>query len=1169
MSYKPVSIPNLPSTTDPALRQFLSSIKEALEVRIRQRGNALDAAPTFRDLIDAGVIQLKDGVTIGGRSYTTDQLLGLVEFTLPSWITSDTAPPAPLGLTVTAANTVVTLLWTPSTFDQYEKTEIWRAASNDLSAAQRVGSTSGSTYVDSLPQADTAYFYWIRDIARNGLAGPFNDVNGASTIVGASAPTVTAAFSGPDVVFSWGTPTSNVTIQFYLVEAFIGAAWQAVDTVGGNLYRTRVTWLGARDFRIRAVDIQGNVGIAGAVTVTVVAPAAPAPTVGFSGENVVLRWSASSGGSLPAATYRVYENSVSPSNLLADQLSTVYQARVLWPSKTFYVSVVDTAGNEGPAAAVTATVQAPTGATIQAAVDGEYVKLTWSATQGSLAIAYYDVRFGASYAAGVPLATISGTTLSVRGDWTGDRTFWVAAVDTSENESTPSSVTVNLSAPAAPSPTHTFAGVTAVLEWSAVTGSLPVSYYEIRYGGASYATATFIERISGTAVAVPVDWLGDRTFWVAAVDILGNTGLAGSRVVSVLAPSSPAVSSTFSGPNCVLTWTASTSSLPVAEYEIRYGASFAAGVSVGRVKGTTFSQRVSWVGERTFWVAGVDQNDNIGAAGPASVAVSIAPAPALTVEVIDNNVLLRWNEVQGTLPTETYELRRGAAWASASVIGAKSGAFTTVFETAAGQYTYWIAAIDSAGNFGAHASVSATVAEPPDYLLAVNYATSYTGTKSNAVVDGNALVMPVSTIQTWTTHFTAKGWDQPQDQIDAGYPYYIQPGNLSGYYEESWDYGTTLAAMKITVDYLLTVLGGTVTDTVTITTALDAGFTTGVQTVTGRQAFVVNFRYVRVRLTMTATDDKGVARVENMTVKLDAKLKSDASTITLTSGGAHPQGNVAQDYYSLWVPDMSMPPAGFALNGGVAENKIISLAGPSGNLEPVWACVDVDVASDADGGWITSYTTADCTQGHLFAVFMRTTTNNGTSYWGTNQNSTILTLAGAVNSNPYFWSGDLPALNTWYLVVGYVHGIGYGTTDTAISGVYNLAGTRLVPGTEFKFAAGAQSLMHRAYHYYNATASSAEVQYMARPVVIQCAEADAPAQIQYILNCATTLGGIANFATDFVDITSITVSPAGPAVTIPIYDFEDVPYPKRFNIFNYTTAGVLTGGLVSWSVRGY
>lgn len=615
MSYKPVSIPALPVNTDPQLRQFLTSIKESLEVRLRQRGNALDASPTFQDLLDTGILKIKEGVTtIGGKQYNAEQLLGLVQFTLPDWITSDTAPPAPSGLVVATDKTNTLLSWDAATFDQYAQTEVWRASVNNLSVAELAGSTSGNTYTDGLPPTGEAYYYWLRDISYNFLASPFNDVNGASTNLGPSAVTVSHSFVGADVDIYWPTPESNLAVALYRIEFFDGT-WQTLDIVSGNSHRFKATWGGARSFRIIAIDINDNEGPATPFTITVVLHGAPSVTSTFNGEQVVLTWDASS-GSLPVDYYEVYDTAVSNANLLSRQYSTVYRNKVLWLNKTFYVRSVDTAGNTGTA-----------------------------------------------------------------------------------------------------------------------------------------------------------------------------------RVVIV-------------------------------------------SVATGQVNN-------------------------------------------LTTEVIDNNVLFRWSETRGSLPILAFELRRGATWAAASVIGTKSGGFTTVFEApqTTVNFTYWLAAVDTAGNYGTPVSVTATVSQPPDYVLAASFVSTYTGTKNNAVVDGGAMVMPVNTSETWSTHFSARGWATPDAQVAAGYPVFIQPGTTTGYYEEVYDYGATLAAMKLTVAYLLTTIAGSVSASVAITTALDAGFTSNVQVFSGSTAYSTNFRYVKFRVTVTATDDKGIAQLTNLTLKLDTKLKSQTGAV--------------------------------------------------------------------------------------------------------------------------------------------------------------------------------------------------------------------------------------------------------------------------------------------------
>ncbi len=690
------------------MRQFLTSIKEALEVRVNQRGNALDASPTFRDLVNAKVISMDGGIVVGGQSYTVDELLGIVNSVVPDWVTSDTAPPAPTGLVVTPNASTVTLTWTTSLFDQHGYTEVWAASSNNISFAELIGSSTGNSYVDALASIGIQRYYWIRDVARNGLTGPFNDVNGDGVLDGPDAPVTSSAFDGPDVVLSWPTPVSNLTIQYYEVQHYIGSAWTALAFSGSNTLRLRAEWAGARQFRVRSIDVRENASVWANITVTVVVPGVPTSTTStFSGANSVIKWLEPATGSVPVVSYRVYDTTQTAPNLLTDSSSTAYTRAVAWLSKSFIVAAVDTAGNEGAPVTITSTVAVPTVSGNAPVVSGQQFKLEWVGSQGSIPIAGYEVRYGASFAAGTPVAELRGNTVTVLGAW-----------------------------------------------------------------------------------------LGERQFWVRATDVAGNVSVDASI----------------------------------------------------------------------------------------SAVITAAVAPVMTVEVVDNNVLLRWTSTPGTLPTERFTLRKGSTFAGATVIGNKDGGFTTVFETVAGTYTYWLAAVDSAGNVGAPASVTTTVQQPPDFVLGVSFTSAFAGTKSNCVIEGVNLVVPINPTETQATHFTSRGWGTPDAQVAAGYPIFIQPGTTTGYYEEDFDCGTTLAAMQIKVNYLLTTVAGTVNMAIAITTALDSGFTSGVSSFTSAPAFATNFRYVRVRITATATDDKGIAIISGLLVALDAKLKSFSGTVSAASG---------------------------------------------------------------------------------------------------------------------------------------------------------------------------------------------------------------------------------------------------------------------------------------------
>lgn len=584
---------------------------------------------------------------------------------------------------------------------------------------------------------------------------------------------------------------------------------------------------------------------------------------------------------------------------------------------------------------------------------------------------------------------------------------------------------------------------------------------------------------------------------------------------------------------------------------------------------TTITVPADWLGDKIFTVKTVDLLNN-KSTGTQVTATKSLPGAATNfrAQVIDNTVLLYWNMPSiTTLPISHARIKKGATWATAELIGDKSGTFTTVTELQGGTYTYWVAIVDTDNNESTPTSLGITVSSPPDYIFNAEWYSTFTGTLSNALKEGTSIIMPVDTVETFAGHFTTRAWSTPTDQVNAGYPVYIQPGLTSGYYEEVFDFGTILGSSQISVSLSGTPVAGTSDVSVTISTSSDGISYPTVYTNT-TSAFGTSFRYIKVRVSVSQITSGSIYSLNTFTVRLDAKQKTDSGTSTMVIGGAQPQGNVSQDYVSLWVPG-SLPTTTFTLNGTSNENSITSQAGPGGYIEPIWNCIDYDVASDADGGWNTVPLTANTTKGHLFAVFVKTSNNSGATYYGPSTDYSISSLAGVSTNNPYFLGGiDLPTNNTWYLLVGYVHEVGYGTTDTGISGVYNLSGTKVAAGAEFKFNSGT-TVSHRCYHYYNTTGSLAIVQSIARPIILECATADAASTISYILQCATGYGKSVDFNQQFIDITSIIATPQGTLPATPVVDFKDIPNPTRFNIFNYNSSGSLVGGNVSWTTRGY
>ncbi len=419
------------------------------------------------------------------------------------------------------------------------------------------------------------------------------------------------------------------------------------------------------------------------------------------------------------------------------------------------------------------------------------------------------------------------------------------------------------------------------IKWDAVE-DLNVDHYEVRRG-ASWAGATKVgapRELRHTEKGVGA---GTHTYWVAAVTRpQGIYSLVPASLdVVVAAPPTPSVSVALESDLYKIAWTGGASSFQVEEYEIRQGGDWASGAFVSRVKGTTFTSPVRWGGSRTFWVAGIDKAGNHGAPGSATLNVAAPTAVSgLTAQVIDNNVLLRWSGAVSALPIDRYVVKKGGAWSTGTLIGDKSGTFTSVFESAAGTYTYWVAAVDSGGNEGVPTSVTAVVSQPPDYLLRVEWPSVFAGAKVNMTLQGGVLYGPSHTGETWLTHFTNRGWDQPQDQIDAGYLDWLDPGPGTASYRESFDYGSTVDATLVTINVSKADVSGAVAMTTTLESSLDGLAWTMVGT--GSQQYVANFRHLRVTLGFVSTG--AVCAIGGMSVKLASKTKTDAGLVSAGAG---------------------------------------------------------------------------------------------------------------------------------------------------------------------------------------------------------------------------------------------------------------------------------------------
>ena len=632
-------LPNLPAGIDPGLAKYLTRLGQQFEVTSSDRGSPLMAKPTIQDLIDIGVLKANASQPLqaNGKSFTLSVTNWLTS-AIPDWFTALVNPPVVAGLTVSLFASNYVLNWTPWLSTFYGQTIIYRSTTNDLSTATPCGSTTGNTYVDSLPGSGV-YYYWARNESKSKNLSDFNAVGGTTAGNVVAAPVIAATFDSTDLVLTWPTPTTALTIQYFII------------------------------------------------------------------------------------------------------------------------------------------------------------------------------RYGATFEGGVPVGTSNTNTLRI--------------------------------------------------------------------------TATFG---------------GSRTFWIAAVDVNNQLGLAGSVTVTVISPGAPTVLQTVQNGSLVLTYSSSSGSLPIASYEVRYGTSFAAGAFLAAGIGTRFETSINWTGSRTFWIGAYDTAGNLSATTQSIFNPVLPGVVAITAQVIDNNVLLSWTApIVGTLPIAYYSIDRNG-----TPFSTVAGRFAAIYETIAGTQTYGVTPVDTAGNFGARSTTTATMSQPPDFVLYSNANSSFGGTLTNTATDpaSGGLLANVDTSETWATHFSSRGWTSVDDQIAAGYSAYAV-GKTTGSYVEVVNYGAVIPATRATMTPTQYFANGTMTVAPTIEMGING--TTWPQVFPGSfSAYATSFQYARFTLNFSAahtgtglaTDTAALLILQPLNYRLDVKQKTYQFMVSAVAGDA---GGTLVDITGLFI----------------------------------------------------------------------------------------------------------------------------------------------------------------------------------------------------------------------------------------------------------------------------
>jgi hypothetical protein len=243
-------IPKVPTKISAELRQYLTSLGEALEIRLGRKGDPRDRAVTLRELTDGGL----SGVNLR---------VGTVTTTGPQDDPNADFPVAPVGFIVTGGFSYISLRWNwpGQSYSGHSLTEIWRNTVDDRTEAggnQRIGISPGTTFIDRVG-SDASFYYWIRHVNVNGQEGPFNATAGT---LGQTQPDTTyltgllaGAITSTELATALSSSIADIPDIKTLVDNWEVTIPQIEDMLG---FDATVTYTGD-SIKQRIIDAEGNI----------------------------------------------------------------------------------------------------------------------------------------------------------------------------------------------------------------------------------------------------------------------------------------------------------------------------------------------------------------------------------------------------------------------------------------------------------------------------------------------------------------------------------------------------------------------------------------------------------------------------------------------------------------------------------------------------------------------------------------------------------------------------------------------------------------------------------------------------------------------------------------------------------------------------------------------
>jgi len=164
------------------------ALTENIEVLTGQRGNELNRALLFRDLVNLDDLKRQALIASIKQSSNTNDLPIVIGGGIER-------PHAPVGLQGVGGFTFIALTWNKPNYKGHAYAEIFRSDTDVFSAAVKIATEVTDIFSDAVNMG-SQYYYWVRFVNQANMIGPVQSANGLLVSALQSAATILAELGG-------------------------------------------------------------------------------------------------------------------------------------------------------------------------------------------------------------------------------------------------------------------------------------------------------------------------------------------------------------------------------------------------------------------------------------------------------------------------------------------------------------------------------------------------------------------------------------------------------------------------------------------------------------------------------------------------------------------------------------------------------------------------------------------------------------------------------------------------------------------------------------------------------------------------------------------------------------------------------------------------------------